>query len=74
MKKVKIDDNYDKNFKRIINTYLLKKYSYIEQVGFIKNNCLEMADGEFCINGSRCTIYYLKSIGRKLELNILNKK
>ena len=69
-----IDNNYDKYLKRKINDYLLKKYIYIEQVGFIKNNNLEMAGGEFCVNASRCAIYYLKSIGSKLELNILNKK
>ena len=69
-----IDNNYNKNLKRKINDYLLKKYTYVEQVGFMKNNNLEMAGGEFCVNASRCAIYYLKSIGSKLELNILNKK
>lgn len=69
-----IDNDYDKDKKRKINDYLLKKYTYVEQVGFMKNNNLEMAGGEFCVNASRCAIYYLKSIGSKLELNILNKK
>lgn len=69
-----IDNDYDKILKMKINKFLLEKYNYVEQVGFIKNSYLEMAGGEFCINASRCAIYYLKSIGNKLELNILNKK
>ena len=69
-----IDNNYDDCLKKIINNYLLKKYSYVEQVGFIKNNNLEMAGGELCVNAVRCAIYYLKNIGRQLEISILNKK
>ena len=69
-----IDNNYSKKEKKKINDYLLESYSCVEQVGFIKDNNLEMAGGEFCINASRCAIYYLNSIDKKLELNILNKK
>ena len=69
-----IDDNYSKKEKKEINDYLLKTYSYVEQVGFMENNNLEMAGGELCINASRCAIYYLNSLDKKLELNILNKK
>jgi len=48
--------------RKIINDYLMNKYDYIEQVGFInpKNNKPEllMAGGEFCGNATRCAIYY----------------
>jgi len=69
-----INDNYDKIFKQEINNTILYKFNFIEQVGFISNNYLEMAGGEFCINASRCAIYHLSTINKKLVVNILDKK
>ena len=69
-----INNNYSDKDKKLINNYILDKYKYVEQVGFLKDNTLEMAGGEFCINASRCAIYYLSTINKKLELNILDKK
>ena len=69
-----INDNYNSIIKKKINDYILKEYKYVEQVGFISNNKLEMAGGEFCINALRCAIYYLSTINKNLEINILDKK
>lgn len=59
--------------KKEINDAILSKYSEVEQVGFIYKNNLEMAGGEFCINASRCALYYLYENNKKLKINILNR-
>lgn len=50
----------EKKDKKQINDFLLEKYSFVEQVGFISEDRyrLEMAGGEFCGNATRCAIYY----------------
>ena len=58
---------------------IMNKYPQVEQVGFLsdKENRLEMAGGEFCINGARCAIFeYLKGKEGKIELLVsgTNKK
>ena len=64
--------DYDYDFIKKINDYILDKYKDVEQVGFIKDNELRMAGGEFCINASRCAIYYLNKFNIN-ELKILDK-
>lgn len=50
----------DRNEKKQLNDYLLDKYIFAEQVGFISEDKyhLEMAGGEFCGNATRCAIYH----------------
>jgi diaminopimelate epimerase len=69
-----LNNDYDFKIKKMINNYILNKFSFVEQVGFIKNNSLEMAGGEFCINAARCAIYYLYQNDKKLKINILGKE
>ncbi|MBR2704478.1 MAG: hypothetical protein IKE91_03315 [Clostridia bacterium] len=54
-----------------INNRILEINKEVEQVGFIdyKQNRLEMAGGEFCMNATRCTIWELLK-GKTGELSI----
>lgn len=64
---------YTDNQKRIINEAIMKKNSQVEQVGFLSNktNRLEMAGGEFCMNGTRCAIWeYLKGKEGEIEISV----
>lgn len=51
--------NYTDIQKKLINKMIMEKYQFIEQVGFLstKENKLEMAGGEFCLNATRCAVY-----------------
>ena len=54
---------YTDSQKRLINRRIMEKNPQVEQVGFLNNkvNRLEMAGGEFCMNGTRCAIWeYVK--------------
>lgn len=64
-------DNLDK--RKIINNLLMKKYSFIEQVGFINTKKYEliMAGGEFCGNATRCAIkYYLNGKEGSIKIKV----
>ena len=64
-------NNYNKEERKIINTEILRNNKDVEQVGFIseKENKLEMAGGEFCVNATRCAIWeYLKGKRGKIRL------
>ena len=66
-------NEYSDKEKKKINDEILKENSTIEQVGFIsaKENKLEMAGGEFCVNATRCAIWeYLKGESGEIELNV----
>lgn len=66
-------NDYNKEERKIINTEILKNNKEVEQVGFIskKENKLEMAGGEICINATRCAIWeYLKGKRGKIELHV----
>lgn len=66
-----INQNYSKEEIKYINNFILNKYKYVEQVGFINKGKYElnMAGGEFCVNATRCAIWkYLK--GRKGKIKI----
>lgn len=68
-----LDDKYTKEERKIINDYILKINSKVEQVGFLSNsiNRLEMAGGEFCLNATRCAIYeYSKRQKGDIELTV----
>ncbi len=70
---------YTNNQKKLINKIIMDKYPQVEQVGFLSNkeNRLEMAGGEFCVNGARCAVFeYLKGKQGKIELSVsgTNKK
>lgn len=68
-----IGNQYNNKEKRIINKTILTDNSDVEQVGFIstKENRLEMAGGEFCVNATRCAIWqYLKGKQGEIELNV----
>ncbi len=66
-------NEYTDNQKRLINKMIMEKNPQVEQVGFLSNksNQLEMAGGEFCMNGARCAIFeYLKGKEGKIELSV----
>lgn len=66
-----IGNEYSKEEKKQINDSILNENSDIEQVGFIdtKENKLEMAGGEFCVNATRCAIWqYLEGKQGEIEL------
>ena len=66
-------NNYNKEERKIINTEILRNNKDVEQVGFIseKENKLEMAGGEFCVNATRCAIWeYLKGKRGKIRLEV----
>lgn len=66
-------NEYSKEEKKQINDNILKENVDVEQVGFIdvRENKLEMAGGEFCVNATRCAIWqYLKGIPGELELSV----
>lgn len=68
-----IGNQYNDKEKRMINNKILTENSDIEQVGFIstKENRLEMAGGEFCVNATRCAIWqYLEGKQGNIELNV----
>lgn len=68
-----IGNNYSKEEKRKINDKILSENLEVEQVGFIdkKENKLEMAGGEFCVNATRCAIWqYLKGQEGEIELKV----
>ena len=70
---------YTANQKKLINDMIMKKYPFVEQVGFLsdKEKRLEMAGGEFCLNATRCAVYeYCKSKNEIIELSVsgVNKK
>lgn len=68
-----LGNKYNNEQKRKINDEILKENLTIEQVGFIstKENKLEMAGGEFCVNATRCAIWeYLKGKSGEIELNV----
>lgn len=71
-----IGDEYNLEQRKLINSRIMEKESYIEQVGFLsqKNMKLTMAGGEFCGNATRCaTLYYIKE-QQIIELEINNNK
>ncbi len=53
--------------KKEINDLIMQKYPEVEQVGFLSNkeNRLEMAGGEFCMNATRCAIFEYSKRGQK---------
>lgn len=56
-----------------INDKILKQNQDVEQVGFLdaKENSLEMAGGEFCVNATRCAIWeYLKGEKGEVKLKV----
>ena len=66
-------DNLDNRKK--INDELMKKYDFVEQVGFINpdinNPELIMAGGEFCGNATRCAVkYYLNEKIGKIKIKV----
>lgn len=64
---------YTDNQKKLINNMIMEKNPQIEQVGFLSNkiNRLEMAGGEFCMNGTRCAIWeYLKGKEGEIEISV----
>lgn len=66
-------DEYTNEDKKIINDYILKENSNIEQVGFLnkKENKLDMAGGEFCVNATRCAIWeYLNENQGEIKLKV----
>lgn len=66
-----IGNEYSKEEKKQINDSILNEISDVEQVGFIdtKENKLEMAGGEFCVNATRCAIWqYLEGKQGEIEL------
>lgn len=66
-----IGNEYSKEEKKQINDSILNENSDVEQVGFIdtKENKLEMAGGEFCVNATRCAIWqYLEGKQGEIEL------
>lgn len=68
-----IGDEYTMQEKKQINDAILKENLEVEQVGFIskKENKLQMAGGEFCVNATRCAIWeYLKGESGEIELNV----
>lgn len=70
-------DDYTNEDKKIINNYILKENKNIEQVGFLskKENKLEMAGGEFCLNATRCAIWeYLKGKKGTIKLKVSGNK
>ncbi len=67
---------YDKERRKEINDYLLNKYNFVEQVGFVNGDInkpmLLMSGGEFCGNAARSAIYYyLKGKDGELDIDIL---
>ncbi len=59
--------------KKIINETILRENKDVEQVGFISNkeNSLEMAGGEFCINATRCAIWeYLNKKEGNIKIQV----
>lgn len=72
-----IGNEYNKEEKKQINDSILKENLEVEQVGFIstKENKLEMAGGEFCVNATRCAIWqYLKGKQGEIELEVSGYK
>ena len=72
-----IGDKYSDNQKSQINAKILKENPDVEQVGFIdtKENKLEMAGGEFCVNATRCAIWhYLNGQEGKIKLEVSGYK
>lgn len=68
-----IGNMYLPNEKKIINDFILKENKDVEQVGFIneKENKLEMAGGEFCVNATRCAIWeYLNKTSGMLDIEV----
>ncbi len=65
------EKNYTTKEKIYINDYILTNNSNVEQVGFLnkKDNILNMAGGEFCVNATRCAIYELLE-GKKGQTQI----
>lgn len=66
-------NNYTKEEKKEINDLILKEDLEVEQVGFIskKENSLEMAGGEFCVNATRCAIWeYLGGKQGEIEIKV----
>lgn len=64
---------YTDNQKKLINKMIMEENSRVEQVGFLSNktNRLEMAGGEFCINGTRCAVYeYLGGKEGEIEISV----
>lgn len=69
----------DLKTRKKINDELMKKYDFLEQVGFINpdisNPELVMAGGEFCGNATRSAIkYYLKDNDGKLKIKVSGVK
>ena len=50
---------YSSDEKKELNQMIMAKNPNVEQVGFLstKENRLEMAGGEFCLNATRCAIF-----------------
>ncbi len=72
-----IGNKYTDKQKSQINAKILKQNLDVEQVGFIdtKENKLEMAGGEFCINATRCAIWnYLNGQEGKIKLEVSGYK
>ncbi len=59
--------------RKSINDELMKKYDFVEQVGFINTKKYEliMAGGEFCGNATRCAIkYYLNGKEGNIKIKV----
>lgn len=72
-----INKNYSKEEIKCINNFILNKYKYVEQVGFIRTDKfeLEMAGGEFCVNATRCAIWrYLKGKDGTIKIKVSGMK
>lgn len=65
----------DSKIRKQINDILMKKYDFIEQVGFINDDInkpeLLMAGGEFCGNATRSAIkYYLNNTKGEIKIKV----
>lgn len=75
-----LGDQYSETQRKAINDAILKKHKWVEQVGFISKDKieLEMAGGEFCGNGTRCAIkYYLDNSSKQeclIKVSGMNEK
>ena len=72
-----VGTDYSKKQIKLINDTILYENPEVEQVGFIskKENRLNMAGGEFCVNAARCAIWeYLKGEEGQIKLKVSGLK
>lgn len=68
-----IGNEYSDEERKIINAKILNENKEVEQVGFInqRQNELEMAGGEFCVNATRCAIWeYLNGKNGEMKIKV----